>query len=166
MEETILRGVRPLRVVTFTIPLPRSPYSAEGTPVMTSTDSMLSTEMLRVPAPAMPPKLALPPIRTPLTSTAVPKAALPAVEPEERREKELSVVRSGLMVLPPGSSAATPPILLICRWSSAVRFIFWVVLMLSFDVSAVTTTPSRARLLSCSSITRSDTLWLREITDL
>ena len=150
----MLSGVRPLRVVTLTMPLPRSPYSAEGTPVITSTDSMLSTVMLRVPVPAIPPKLALPPMRTPLTSTAVLNAALPAVEPAERREKALSVVRSGLMVLPPGSSAATPPMLLICRWSRAVRLMVWVVLMLSLEVSAVTTTPSRARLLRARVISR------------
>ena len=157
-EKTTLSGVRPFLVVTRTMPLPRSPYSAEGTPVMTSTDSMFSTDRLRVPTPCMPLKLALSPIRTPLISTAVPKAALPAVEPPARSERAESVVRSGLRVFPPGNRAATPPMLFICRWSSAVRSIFWVVLMLSLDFSAVTTTSSRARELTERVMTRSSML--------
>ena len=43
-----LNGVRPRFVWIFTIPEPRSPYSAEGTPEITSTDSTLSTATLRM----------------------------------------------------------------------------------------------------------------------
>ena len=144
----MFQGVRPFFVVTRTMPLPRSPYSALGTPVITSTLSMFSTEMLLVPIPAMAEKLALSPIRTPFTSTAVEKAALPASEPAALRDRALSWVRSGLMVFPPGRRAPIPSTPLIWRWSRAVRPIFWVVLRLSLEVSAVTTTSFRARVFS------------------
>ena len=101
--------------------------------------------MLRVSTPARAPKPALLPRRTPSTSTAVPKAALPAVLPPWRREKLVAVVRSGFMVLPPGSRADTSEREDICRWLSASRPRVVVVLRPVFALSAVTVTSSIAR---------------------
>ena len=50
---------------------------------------MFSTEMLLVPIPAIAAKLALSPILTPFTSTAVENAALPASEPAARSDSAL-----------------------------------------------------------------------------
>ena len=104
----------------FDIPLFKSPYSAEGTPVMTSTDSISATEMLRVSIPVILPKEELLPMRTPSTSIAVPKAALPADEPPSRREKILLLVKSGTFVFPPGRRAEISLTFDICRCSSAL----------------------------------------------
>ena len=147
-ENVTLSGDLPLFVRILTMPLPRSPYSAEGTPDITSTDSTLSTAILRVSTPVISPKPALLPIRTPSTSTAVENAALPAAVPPERTEKLDAAVRSGLEVLPPGSSAAMSVILLSCRWSRALRPMSWEVPIPSFGLCAVTTTSWSARLLS------------------
>ena len=85
------------------------------------------------------------PIRTPSTSTAVPKAALPARLPPPRRDSWLSAVRSGLMVFPPANKAAVSDTPVICRWSRAFRPRVRVVPAASSDLLAVTTTSSRAR---------------------
>ena len=70
------------------MPLFTSPYSAEGTPVMTSTDSILPTATLRVPTPSIAPNEALLPMRTPSTSTAVANRAFPRLSaPPSRSEK-------------------------------------------------------------------------------
>ena len=106
-----LTGVRPFLVLILTIPELRSPYSADGTPVMTSMDSMFSTATLRVSVPPICPNEALLPSRTPSTSTAVPNAAFPLVAPPSRSENEFSAVRSGLTVLPPGRRAAMSVVL-------------------------------------------------------
>ena len=106
-------GVRPLRVLILTIPAFRSPYSADGTPVITSIDSMFSTATFLVSTPPISPKEALLPRRTPSTSTAVPNAALPVVAPPSLRENVFSDVRSGLTVFPPGSNAAISEVLVI-----------------------------------------------------
>jgi hypothetical protein len=65
-----------------------SPYSTEGTPVMTSTDSTLLDAMLFVLTPLTPEaelftdvKLALFDSLTPSTSTAVPNEELPVSDP-------------------------------------------------------------------------------------
>ena len=94
-----------------------SPYSAEGTPVITSTSSMFDEAMLRVLAPDGSPIEALVDSRTPSTSTAVPNWALPAVEPPLRSENfaSLADVRSGLAVLPPGSSEEMSDASTTCR---------------------------------------------------
>ena len=72
-----MSGVRPFLVLILTIPLPRSPYSADGTPEMTSMEETFSVEMFLVPEPVICPKDALFPTRTPSTSRAVPNEALP-----------------------------------------------------------------------------------------
>ena len=148
-ENVTLTGVRPLRVCILTIPLLRSPYSADGTPVMTSIDSMFSTATLLVLAPDISENEALLPNLTPSTSTAVPKAAFPAEEPPSLSDMALAVVRSGLTVLPPGRSAATSVMLDIWRWFNASLPSEWDVPSPSFGLLAVTTTSSRAREFSC-----------------
>ena len=120
-ENVRLTGVRPFLVFIFTIPLLRSPYSAEGTPVITSMDSMFSTATLLVSTPPMSPNEALLPSLTPSTSTAVPKAEFPTLEPPSRSENWLSAVRSGLIVFPPGRRAATSVMFESWRWFRASR---------------------------------------------
>ena len=115
-------------------------------------DSMFSTATLLVPAPLISPKDALLPMRTPSTSTAVPKDALPVVAPPSRRERGLSTVRSGLTVFPPGRRAETSVMLDICRWLRASRPRLCEVLRPSLAFCAVTTTSSRASELSARAI--------------
>ena len=45
------KGSRPALELMITAPEVKSPYSTEGIPRMTSTDSMLSVEMLRISKP-------------------------------------------------------------------------------------------------------------------
>ena len=141
-------------MLTFTIPELRSPYSADGTPVMTSTDSMLSTDRLLVSIPFIPASPALLPILTPSISRAVPKAALASEEPPALRERALAEVRSGLTVFPPGRRATISAIFDICRWSMASRPRVWDVLRPSLGRCAVTTTSSRASELTDIRMTR------------
>ena len=133
-----------------------SPYSTEGTPVMTSTDSTLVEAMLLVATPFIWlveenwPKAALFERRTPSTSTAVPKEALPSSAPEARMLNCCSLVRLGLAVAPPGirpemletfiSWTCSRAVLSMVRGVVAAELLSW----------AVTTAPSRAR-LSCAS---------------
>ena len=138
----------PLRVEIFTTPDEISPYSAEGTPVTTSTDSIFVEAMLRVLAPDISPSEALVEMRTPSTSTAVPNEAFPAAEPPLRSEKTLSLVRSGFIVLPPGSSDEISEAFTICRWSMALPPIVREVAMALGASLAVTTTLSSFRLSS------------------
>lgn len=128
-----------------TIPLLRSPYSTDGTPVITSMDSMFSVRIFLVSEPLGSPKEALFPTRTPSTSSAVPKAAFPADEPPSRRDSTLFTVRSGFIVFPPGRRALTSVMLDIWRCSSAVDPKVRLVFSPSFFLWAVTTTSSRAR---------------------
>ena len=109
---------------------------------------MLVADRLRVLAPVGSPSEALVERRTPSTSTAVPNAALPAVLPPLRSEKTLSFIRSGLTVLPPGSSAEMSDALTICRWSMALPPIVRDVAMALGASLAVTTTLSSFRLSS------------------
>ena len=149
-DNVILTGVRPFLVFILINPLDKSPYSADGTPVTTSMDSMFSTATLLVPTPEGSLREALLPKRTPSISTAVPKAALPMLCPPSLRERILLAVRSGLTVLPPGSRAAMSDILDICRWSSASRPMLREVFRPSLGLWAVTVTSSRAREFGCS----------------
>ena len=141
----MFQGVSPLRVLILTIPLFRSPYSAEGTPVMTSMDWTFSVEMFLVPVPDIDPKEALFPTLTPSTSSAVPNAAFPAARPPERNDTTLSVVRSGFTVFPPGRRALISVTLDIWRWFNAFAPNFSDVFMPSLSRSAVTTTLLRAK---------------------
>ena len=143
-EKVTLTGVRPLRVLILTIPELRSPYSAEGTPVITSMDSMFSTATLRVSVPPISPNDALLPSLTPSTSTAVPNAAFPVLEPPSLSENAFSAVRSGLTVFPPGRRAAISVVFDSWRWFKASRPRLWDVPRPSFAFCAVTTTSSRA----------------------
>lgn len=137
-----------MRVFSRTIPDEISPYSTDGTPVMTSTDSMLVEAMLRVLAPSKSPSEALVERRTPSTSTAVPNDALPTVEPPSRSENRVSFIKSGLTVLPPGSRAEISDALTIWRWSMALPPTVREVAMASGTSRAVTTTFSSVRLSS------------------
>ena len=115
---------------------------------MTSMDSMFSTATLLVSTPPMSPNEALFPSLTPSTSTAVPKAEFPTLEPPSRSENWFFAVRSGFMVFPPGRRAATSVMFESWRWFRASRPRLWLVLSPSFAFWAVTTTSSRARELS------------------
>ena len=152
MDSSTFHGVFPFFVCILTIPLFKSPYSAEGTPVMTSTDSISATEMLRVSIPVILPKEELLPMRTPSTSIAVPKAALPADEPPSRREKILLLVKSGTFVFPPGRRAEISLTFDICRCSSALLPMLSVVFSSLFGACAVTITSFRASVFSFSCI--------------
>lgn len=104
-----MNGVLPLRVRIFTTPFDRSPYSTDGMPVTTSTDSMFETPRLRRSAPLVSESVALFASRMPSTSTAVPNEALPSSLPLPacRAMRELPEARFwSPTVLPPGSSVA------------------------------------------------------------
>ena len=154
IDSNMFQGVFPFRVWILTIPLFKSPYSAEGTPVMTSTDSISATVIFRVSTPLILPNEPLFPIRTPSTSTAVPNAALPAVDPPSRNEKILLVVRSGTLVFPPGRRAEISLTLDTCRCSNAWFPIVSVVFNSFLGACAVTTTSSSASVFSLSMIGR------------
>ena len=70
------------------------------------------------------------------------------MNPPLRSEKTLSFIRSGLTVLPPGSSAEMSDALTICRWSMALPPIVRDVAMALGASLAVTTTLSSFRLSS------------------
>ena len=140
--------MRPLRVEILTIPEEMSPYSADGTPVTTSIDSMDVEAMLRVLTPDISPSEAFVDRRTPSISTAVPKEAFPAFEPPSRSEKTLSFIRSAFTVLPPGRSVEISETLTICRWLMAFPSMVREVAMALVDSRAVTTTLSSFRLSS------------------
>ena len=116
-----IKGDLPRRVFTFTTPLLRSPYSTEGTPVTTSTLSILAVLRVRVPAPSVSPGVALLSSRTPSTSMAVPNDALPISPPLLRRAMRVSRSRELFQVLPPGSKLMMSPRFNACRLSSARR---------------------------------------------
>ena len=149
LARVTIYGVTPLRVLIFTIPELMSPYSAEGTPEMTSTDSMSLDDILLVATPAGSSKLPLLDSLTPSTSTAVPKVGLPAsAAPPVLMLNLCSDTSDGLVVTPPGRRAEMSATFMACTWSRAVLSIIrLVVALLSFDC-AVTTTLSRARLSS------------------
>ena len=109
-----IKGDFPLRVFTFTIPFERSPYSTDGIPVTTSTDSIFTVLTVRVEAPAVSPVSLLLPRRMPSTSMAVPNEVFPFSVSPLRRAIRLSFIRVGLMVFPPGISVAISPTLMIC----------------------------------------------------
>ena len=116
-----MNGDLPLRVLTLTTPLDRSPYSTDGIPVTISTDSMLELLMARVDAPAVSPAAALLSMRMPSTSIAVPNEALPPSCEPLRRAMRLSFISVALTVLPPGNSVDRSLTLTICWLSRAVR---------------------------------------------
>ena len=86
VDMPMFQGVLPFLVFMITTPEDISPYSTDGTPLMTSTDSMFEEAMLLV---VLPDTLPVRPFReelvkdalleslTPSTSMAVPKATLP-----------------------------------------------------------------------------------------
>ncbi len=116
---------------------------------------MLCTFSVAIPLVETPDREAneeLPPSLTPSTSTAVPKAALPAELPLFLRDSTLSAVRSGLTVLPPGRRALTSVMLLICICSSALDPNCRDVFSPSLSLCAVTTTVFRANVFSESLI--------------
>ena len=151
-DRRIFHGVLPFLVCIFTIPLFRSPYSAEGTPVTTSTDSISATLMLRVSIPLMLPKEELLPMRTPSTSTAVPNAALPADEPPSLNENTLLLVRFGTFVFPPGRREEISLTLDTCKCSNALLPMTRVVFSSLLGACAVITTSSNASVFSFNSI--------------
>ena len=121
--------------------------------VMTSTDSISATEMLRVSIPVILPKEELLPMRTPSTSIAVPKAALPADEPPvAQREKYCCWSSPGLSSFLPEegrkyrlhSISADVPV----RYSPMLSVVFSSV----FGACAVTITSFRASVFSFSCI--------------
>ncbi len=139
----------PFLVLTLTIPAPTSPYSTEGTPEITSTDSTLLEAMLLTVTPVAPEKLALFESLTPSTSTAVPNDAFPASElPPALMLNLWAESRLGLAVAPPGRRPPMSARLTIWTWSSAVLSIVRLVVALFSFSFAVTTTPSRVRLSS------------------
>ena len=112
VEKETCQGDLPLRVLILTIPLLISPYSTEGTPEITSTDSTFADERLRVLAPAVSLNTALLERRTPSTSTAVPKLAPDS--PPVRISNRGDVVKLGLIVFPPGINAIKSETFTIC----------------------------------------------------
>ena len=152
MDIVTVQGVLPFLVLIFTTPEVISPYSTEGTPVMTSTDSTLEEAMLLVAAPFIWlveenwPKEPLFESRTPSTSTAVPKEALPSSAVEARMLNCCSLVRLGLVVAPPGIRPAMLETFISWTWSRAVLSMVREVVAAALLSCAVTTAPSRARL--------------------
>ena len=131
-----MKGDLPLRVFTFTTPFDRSPYSTEGMPVTTSTDSMFDVLSVRVEAPAVSPISPLLFRRMPSTSMAVPNEALPLSAVPLRRAMRLSFISVGLMVFPPGISVVMSPTFISCWLSSVVRsMVYDVVASSSFRLS-------------------------------
>ena len=116
-----MKGDLPLRVLTLTTPLERSPYSTEGIPVTISTDSIFELLMLRVGAPAVSPTAALLSRRMPSTSMAVPNEALPPSCIPLRSAMRVSFISVAFTVLPPGNSVDRSLTLTICWLSRAVR---------------------------------------------
>ena len=119
--DSTMKGDFPLRVFTFTMPLLRSPYSTDGTPVTTSTLSILAVLRVRVPAPSVSPGVALLSSRTPSTSMAVPNEALPISPLLLRRAIRVSRSNELFHVLPPGRRLMMSPRFKACRLSSAKR---------------------------------------------
>ena len=157
-------GVFPFLVLILTTPDPISPYSTEGTPVITSTDSTLADAMLLVDTPFTSEYEALFESRTPSTSTAVPKDALPCSPVPARMLNCFSDVRALDWVAPPGRRLAMSDTFIICTCSSAVLSIVReVVAELPFSF-AVTTASSSARLSRESLIDRFVMLLLRSIS--
>ena len=135
------------------MPFDRSPYSTDGMPVMTSTDSMFETPMLRRSVPAVSAVEALLPIRMPSSSMAVPNEALPISLPPPacRAMRLLPVVRFwSPAVLPPGSSE--PISLMLMSWACSIvrRSMTCELPDVSVRVCAVTTTSSIERFASRS----------------
>ena len=158
VDMVTIQGVLPFLVLIFTTPEPMSPYSTEGTPVMTSTDSMLEEAMLLVLTPlrsGLPPestaKDALSDRRTPSTSTAVPKEALPDSPLSAARMLNcLLLTRLLSVVTPPGRRLAMSPTFMTCTCSRAVlSMVREVVAALSFSL-AVTTALCNRRLSASS----------------
>ena len=150
----MMKGDLPLRVFTLTTPFDRSPYSTDGIPVTTSTDSMFDVLSVRVEAPVVSPISPLLFIRMPSTSMAVPNEALPFSDVPLRRAMRLSFISVGLMVLPPGISVVISPRLSSCWLSSVVRSMVYDVVDSSVLRFAVTVTSSSFR-LSCFMVKRS-----------
>ena len=135
-----VQGVLPRWVLILTTPEDMSPYSTEGTPVMTSTDSTLEEAMLLVVTPDTLVKEALFVSRTPSTSTAVLK------EPPPRMEKVWLLVSVDAPVFPPGSSALMSVTFMTWTCSRAtLSMVLDVAAELEFSL-AVTTALSRLRL--------------------
>ena len=158
VDIVMMYGVFPFRVLIFTMPEDMSPYSTEGTPVMTSMDSTFVEAMLLVLTPLAPELLlenalneALLESLIPSTSTAVPNEALPLspiLLSPARMLNCWSPSNDGLMVRPPGRRLLTSVRFIIWMCSRAVlSIILFVVAELSFSF-AVITTPSSARLSS------------------
>jgi hypothetical protein len=96
-----LKGDLPFFVRITTRPAVISPNSTDGTPVITSIDSKLEAERLRVSTPeVVPDKLLFGDSLIPSTSTAVPKLPFPS---PPLMLNTLCVIRLGLTVLPPGN---------------------------------------------------------------
>ncbi len=121
MRPSTMNGDFPLRVLTFTMPLDRSPYSTDGIPVTISTDSMFDVLMVRVLAPVVSPASALLSKRSPSTSMAVPNEALPRSPLLLRSAMRLSFISVGLTVFPPGSNVPMSPTLMSCWLSNVAR---------------------------------------------
>ena len=149
-----MKGDLPLRVFTFTTPFDRSPYSTDGMPVTTSTDSMFDVPSVRVEAPVVSPISPLLFRRMPSTSIAVPNAALPFSDVPLRRAMRLSFISVGLRVFPPGISVVMSPTFISCWLSSVVRSMVYEVVASSVFLLAVTVTSSSFR-FSCFRVMRS-----------
>ena len=83
--------------------------------------SMFEALSMRVEAARDSPVSALLFRRTPSSSMAVPKEALPPSDVALRSDRRLSVISEGLTVVPPGSREPMSLTLTICWFSKAVR---------------------------------------------
>ena len=154
VDMVTVHGVFPFLVFIFTTPDAISPYSTEGTPVITSTDSTLDEAMLLVDTPLTlllvveaSAKEALLDRRTPSTSTAVPKEELPPSEPAPARMLNcLAEVRLLDSVAPPGSRLEMSNTFISCTCSRAVLSMVRAVVAELPSSRAVTTAFSRVRL--------------------
>ena len=130
------RGSRPALEFIITAPDVRSPCSTEGMPRITSIDSILSVETVRMSIPVVaetPPPVAvvLPAMvgfmvdRLALLDSGAPSRiiAVPSefIEPEPRMLAVLAALRFGSVDNCPGNSDMTSLRLVACMWSMAVR---------------------------------------------
>ena len=166
VESVTMKGVLPFLRLTFTTPEPMSPYSTEGTPVITSTDSMLEETMLLVETPLTgllskseaATKDALLDRRTPSTSTAVPKEADPFSPEPARMLNCFSEVSDGSTVAPPGRRLEMSETFISWTWSRAMRSMVRVVVAELPSSCAVTMALSSERLSGLSSTRKSMSL--------
>ena len=175
----IMSGDLPALDFTSTAPDVRSPYSADGMPLMTSMDSMLSVEsdLTSMPRAGVPERLSSPelPLTTglsvwrlalldigaPSTMTAVPRLFITdaelAVSPGTigravRMVMDCELDRSGFVIATPGSNAMASANELVCMWSIACLEMLEAVLLPALLPVATTTTSLNLKDVSFSAI--------------